>query len=250
MRRILCAQGDIVVTGRGHKDANRFLNGEGEREMMMKKGGSGESKMMKGMAMMMRQPSPTKSPVMRTRKPSRSNAPTAEPPRRATYPYLTLITPNDRTFNPIVGDVCVELNNAKLDETSINFTINDMNVTHVVLGKTKVCVYSHTFGDGANSIQVLAKDVTGVFELSLLRQIQAGGLSLTTSILDDSGNAFTKNTTVTAKLSDNALVSSVANTGTQNENGRVVAFEELLSSTICSVRSGYIYESPATHSHV
>lgn len=168
---------------------------------------------------MMKKPSPTKAPMIMRRP---SQAPSPEPLRRATYPYLTLVSPDDRAFNPIVGDVCVKLENAEFDAGSITFTINGMNETSVALGKDMACVGSYAFRDGANSIEVFAKDATGVFQLSISRQIQAGSLSLTTNIFDETGSAFTKETTITAKLSDDELVSTVAKTGTKTVGTRSV----------------------------
>jgi hypothetical protein len=165
----------VVVTS-----SSRHLKGRGGKKM--KKGGGSKGKMMA----MMRKPPPT-----RTRRPSTTKAPAPES-RRATYPFLTLVSPDAHTFNPIVGDVCVKLENAEFDTASVNFTINLMNVTSVALDKNMACVNSYAFSDGANSIEVFAKDATGVFQLSISRQIQAGNLSLTTTILDESGSAFTK----------------------------------------------------------
>jgi hypothetical protein len=116
------------------------------------------------------------------------------------------------------------LENAEFDTASINFTINGMNATFVALDKNMVCVNSYTFRDGANSIEIVATDATGVFELSISRQIHAGSLSLTTNIFDESGSVFTKQATITAKLSDDELVSSVAKTGTNHEIRRTGAF--------------------------
>jgi hypothetical protein len=182
----------------------------------MKKGGG----KMSGKAMM-RRPSPARAPVRAPVK--RTKAPAPEN-RRATYPYLTLVSPDALTFNPIVGDICVKLENAEFDTASINFTINGMNATFVALDKNMMCVNSYTFRDGANSIEIVATDATGVFELSISRQIHAGSLSLTTNIFDESGSVFTKQATITAKLSDDELVSSVAKTGTNHEIRRTGAF--------------------------
>jgi hypothetical protein len=88
--RIHTAHCHVVVSS----SSRRLKGGGGE---MMKKGGG----KMSGKAMM-RRPSPARAPVRAPVK--RTKAPAPEN-RRATYPYLTLVSPDALTFNPMLRNL-------------------------------------------------------------------------------------------------------------------------------------------------
>jgi hypothetical protein len=149
---------------------------------------------------------PTKRP---TSKPLSS--PTQAPQNdilNVTYPFLTLISPDPLTFSPLVKDICVQVTNTKFNPSNVTFSVNSVARSTVTFknNNTVACLNNFSLSNGLNNVNVKSKDSTGLFDLTLSRDVWAGASTVNVRLVDNVGLTFTGNATVVAALSDNELV--------------------------------------------
>ena len=138
----------------------------------------------------------------------------------ATFPFVKLLEPLSRfAFNPLVGPLCIVLENAEFDDATVSLSLNSI-LQNPVITNTAVCVESANFASGPNAIEFsattlpvsLSETETKPVPVSLSTTIQAGELSTTIILEDESGNPYTETAEITAALSDDALVMQTLST--------------------------------------
>lgn len=137
-----------------------------------------------------------------------------------TYPFVELQAPLSRySFNPMTVPLCVVLQNAEFDGSTVSLSVNGLSLDPVI-NSTSACVDPFTFSEGSSIVLfsamtlpiVLSEDMTGPVPLELSTAIEAGSRTVTVNLVNENGALFTDETNVTAKLSDDPLVSSTLST--------------------------------------
>jgi hypothetical protein len=169
-------------------------------------------------------------------------------------PFFTLQTFPGK-FNAVgSGPICIDLVNRLFSTVRADVTLrlNNAVIAISTLTTTQVCSAS-TLVNGINTIALAALD-SGGFPLSYTTSVWAGSNTMTVNLVDGNGVKFTRETTVTAALSDDATVRATRVTATGsatlgNLPARTVIFTAITTGDSAS-SSGSVAGTGGTQSSV
>jgi FAD dependent oxidoreductase/EGF domain/Calcium-binding EGF domain/Complement Clr-like EGF-like/S-layer homology domain len=143
---------------------------------------------------------------------------------------VALTSPSIVTYNPLGGQLCFSLINADFDTSAeANITLNGIPFVQrpfYIKPSNVLCTPNVTFEEGKNDVILGAATSKGTrFELS--ESFWCGSYSLSVKLVRTGGGVYNASASVTATLSDNALVNA-----TKTTSSGAVVFENLPPRTI------------------